>query len=101
MWQSLAEAGGIRYWYFPCLAFVWLLLWGIQRGTRTLKTVAAMLLCIMCFGIIRDWRISPFDDMHWAETAQHVEALPPGTVVILPENPQGWDIRLVKRPEKQ
>lgn len=101
MWQLLAGAGGIRYWYFPSLVFVWLLLWGFQNETRPLKTVSAVLLCIMCFGIVRDWRIPPFTDMHWAENAQRVESLPAGTAIVFPENPQGWDIRLVKRREKR
>jgi hypothetical protein len=51
----------------------------------------------MCFGIIRDWRIPAFKDLNWTEDAKRFEAAPPGTVAIFPENPEGWDIRLVKR----
>jgi hypothetical protein len=97
MWQMLAGAGGIRYWYFPSIVFAWLLLWGFQSRTTALKTASAVLLCIMCFGIIRDWRIPAFKDLNWTEDAKRFEAAPPGTVAIFPENPEGWDIRLVKR----
>lgn len=97
MWQLLAEAGGIRYWYFPSLVFAWLLLWGFQSRAAALKTVSAVLLCVMCFGVIRDWRIAPFKDLNWAQDAKRFEAAPPGTAMTFPENPEGWDIRLVKR----
>jgi hypothetical protein len=96
MWELLAGAIGIRYWYFPTLAFAWLLLWGFQSRAVALKTVSAVLLCVMCFGIIRDWRIPPFKDLHFAEYARNFEAAPPGTAVVFPENPEGWNMRLVK-----
>jgi hypothetical protein len=96
-WQMLAGASGIRYWFFPTLVFAWLLLRGFQSRTTALKTASAVLLCIMCFGIIRDWRIPAFKDLNWTEDAKRFEAAPPGTVAIFPENPEGWDIRLVKR----
>ena len=98
MWQMLAGAGGIRYWYFPSIVFAWLLLWGFQSRTTALKTASAVLLCIMCFGIIRDWRIPTFKDLNWTEDAKRFEAAPPGTVVTIPENPNGWNMRLVKHP---
>jgi len=96
MWQLLAVAGGIRYWYFPSLAFAWLLLWGFQSRAGALKMVSAVLLGILCFGIIRDWRIPPMKDLGFTEAAKRFEAAPPGTVAVFPENPEGWNMRLVK-----
>jgi hypothetical protein len=96
MWQMLAGAGGIRYWYFPTIVFLWLLLWGFSSGPGTLKKVSAVLLCITCFGLIRDWRIAPMKDMHWAENARRFEAAPAGTTMVFPENPAGWTISLTK-----
>jgi hypothetical protein len=96
MWQLLAGAGGIRYWYFPTIAFAWLLLWGFHSRVVALKTVSAVLLCVMCFGIIRDWRIQPMTDLHWTEDVKRFEAAPPGTVFTFPENPEGWNLTLVK-----
>lgn len=95
-WELLAEGGGSRYWFFPTLAFAWSLLWGFQSRTGSLKTVSAVLLCLMCFGIIRDWRHPAFKDMHFADYAARFEAAPAGTAVTIPENPAGWTIRLVK-----
>lgn len=95
-WELLAGASGIRYWFFPSLAFAWSLLWGFQSRVTALKTVSAVLMCIMCFGVIRDWRVRPVEDLHWAEDAKRFEHVPPGTTVTFPENPRGWDLRLVK-----
>jgi hypothetical protein len=100
-WELLTQAGGIRYWFFPTLAFAWSLLFLFRSQRSLLKMVAAPMLLLMCFGIVRDWRIPSFTDMHWAENAQRVESLPAGTAIVFPENPQGWDIRLVKRREKR
>jgi hypothetical protein len=99
-WELLAGALGLRYWFFPSLAFAWTLLWGFQSRAAAVKTVSTILLCIMCFGIIRDWRIPPFKDLHFAKDAKSFEAAPPGTAFIFPENPQGWNMRLVKHPPR-
>jgi hypothetical protein len=100
MWQLLAGASGIRYWYFPSLAFAWLLLWGFQSGIPALKAASATLLCVMCFGLIRDWRIPPVPDLHWTEEAKSFEAAPAGTIYVFPENPPGWNMTLIKRASK-
>lgn len=100
MWQQLAAAGGIRYWYLPTLAFAWLLLYGIRSGSEILKAVSAVLLVIMCFGIVHDWMIPPVKDLHWAEEAKRFEAAPAGTVMIFPENPPGWTVELVKHASR-
>jgi hypothetical protein len=81
-WELLTSAGGIRYWFFPTLAFAWSLLWCFYSRIRLLKIVSVPL----------------FKDMHFADYAGRVEAAPAGTVVIIPENPAGWTVRLVKRP---
>jgi hypothetical protein len=98
MWQLLAGASGIRYWYFPMLAFAWSLLWCFQSRVVTLKIVSAVLLCLMCFGIVRDWRYPALEDLQFTQRAVGFEAAPSGTVVIFPQNPQGWNMRLVKHP---
>jgi hypothetical protein len=97
-WEVLAGAFGIRYWFFPTLAFAWSLLWCIRSRIAVLRIVAAVLCCIMCVGIVRDWRIPPLNDLHFAEYAQRFEAAPPGTAVTIPINPPGWEMRLVKHP---
>ena len=98
MWNLLAGAVGIRYWYFPTLAFAWSILWCFHRGKVILKPASAILLCIMYFGIIRDWSHPAYQDMHFAKYARQVEAAAAGTVITIPENQPGWNLQLVKRP---
>jgi hypothetical protein len=96
-WESLASASGAHYWFFPSLAFAWSLLWCLYSRVKTLKVISYVLLIFMCFGIVRAWVRPPFIDLHFARDAQRFETASPGTAVVFPENPQGWDIRLVKR----
>ncbi len=96
-WENLASGPGIRYWFFPTLAFAWSILWCLQSRNRALKIVSAILLCIMCFGIIRDWQYPAFPEMHFAYYAKQFESAPVGTAVTIPENPEGWTLRLIKR----
>lgn len=98
VWNMLAGAEGTRYWYFPTLAFAWSILWCFRNGTVMLKSVSAVLLCLMCFGILRDWVHPAYQEMHFAEFAKRVEAAPAGTVITIPENQPGWNFQLVKRP---
>jgi hypothetical protein len=52
----------------------------------------------MTFGIALDWRNSAFKDFHFEEYAKRLEAAPVGTALTIPENPEGWNMRLVKHP---
>jgi hypothetical protein len=97
-WELLTSGGGIRYWFFPTLAFAWSLLWCFHSRIRLLRIVSAPLILLMCVGIVRDWRHPAFKDMHFDEYAARFEVAPAGTVVTIPENPAGWTVRLVKRP---
>jgi hypothetical protein len=97
-WEILGRAGGARYWFLPTLACAWLLLWCVQSRSAVLKAVSATLLCIMCFGFVRDWRFQAFRDMHFAEYASRLESAPAGTEVIIPQSTEGWYMTLVKRP---
>jgi hypothetical protein len=96
IWQLLARADGIRYWYFPCLTFAWLLLWGFRSGGDALRAILIPLLGVMCFAIALDWRIPAMSDLHFAEAARRFEAAPAGTKMTFPENPPGWEMQLVK-----
>ena len=57
-WQLLAEASGIRYWFFPTLACVWSVLWASRSRIEVLQAVSIVLLCVMCFGIVRKLEVS-------------------------------------------
>jgi hypothetical protein len=99
-WVHLAFAQGVRYWFFPSLAFAWSLLWGAQCRSVALKTASVFLVFAMSFGIVRDWRVPALENMHLEEEAERFAVVPPGTTVILPENPQGWNIKLIKHQSR-
>jgi hypothetical protein len=95
-WKLLSTSQGVRYWLFPMLACAWSMLWAARSRIKGLHVTAVVLLCVMCFGVVRDWQQPALKDFHFAEAAWSFEPAPPGTVVVLPENPPGWNIRLVK-----
>jgi hypothetical protein len=99
LWQEMAGTGGIHYWFFPTLAFAWSILWCIRSRMIVPKTVSIALLCVMCIGILRDWRHPAFQDMQFAEKVSLLQAAPAGTAITIPLNPPGWEMRLVKHPE--
>jgi len=96
-WELLANVGGIRYWFFPTLAFAWCLLWCARRRAGAMAAASVLLLCAMSFGVVRDWHHPALKDLHYREFTESFSTAPAGTVVVVPENPQGWNIRLVKR----
>jgi hypothetical protein len=96
-WQVLVEAGGARYWFFPTLAFVWALAACTRSRMRLVKTSSVLLLVLTIVGIVRDWRIPAFKDLHFAEQVERFEQASPGTTVVIPENPEGWTLSLIKR----
>jgi hypothetical protein len=98
VWSLFAASGGIRYWFFPTLAFAWSIVWCFAKRKGDLRTVAAGLLCLMCIGVLRDWRHPAFKDVQFAEYAKSFRAAPAGSTVSIPENPDGWTARLTKRP---
>ena len=95
-WLELLYGAGVRYWFFPDLALAWLILYCTQSRRQVLQAVSVLLLCILCFGIAIRWEIPAFRDAHFAEYAKSFEAAPPGTVMVIPINPEGWKMRLVK-----
>jgi len=95
-WQQLAAASGVRYWFFPSLAFLWSLLLCAKSRASIGKIVPACLLLLLCFGIAFRWRRPAFQNLNFSEAAQRFEAVPEGTVAIFPENPSGWNMKLVK-----
>jgi hypothetical protein len=95
-WQLLAEANGIRYWFLPALAFLWLLWDAFNGSSKILKSISVPLLYLFCVCAVLQWRQPPFPDLHFAEEAARFEAAPIGTTILIPENPDGRTMRLVK-----
>ncbi len=97
VWVILAESPGLRYWFFPTLACVWSILWAAHSRIKCLQAVSVILLCAMCFGVVRCWKQRALAELHYSEYMEAFENAPIGTVAVIPENPQGWSLRLVKR----
>jgi hypothetical protein len=98
-WEGLAGSPAIHYWFLPTLAFSWGLVglaWGPKR-TELSQAISVLVLPLMLFGFIRDWRHPGYEDLRFAEHVERFTASKPGEAVLIPENPRGWDLRLVKR----
>jgi hypothetical protein len=98
VWMSLAQTPETRYWFFPTLAFAWTLLWAVQQRKVALRWISAALLCVMCFGVVRDWQRPPFGETAFEQSARSFEEAAPGTIVTIPLNPKGWSMQLEKHP---
>lgn len=98
VWGVLAATPGIRYWFFPGLAFAWTLISCYRSRNAPLRYTAAALLLMMCIGIIRDWRLSPFPEEHLPQYVRLFESAPAGATVTIPLYPEGWTMKLVKHP---
>ncbi len=98
-WQTLQlPRAGMRYWFLPMLAFVTTLVFALgAKCPRPVRLLAGLCLLLMGFGIVKDWRYPAFQDMHFGAYAEQFEAARPGTEVVIPINPPGWSMRLVKR----
>lgn len=96
-WQVLRDASGIRYWFFPMIAFVWALAWCATLSSNSLFRFAGVAgLLMTSAGIATDWRYPAYTDHHFATYAAQFGAAPPGTMINVPIFPDGWTMRLVK-----
>lgn len=97
-WEASAWPGICgRYWFIPMIAFVTVLLWMTGKScSRILRVFASLALVVMVVGIILDWRHHPFFDFQFREHARQFETAPKGAEVIIPINPPGWSMRLIK-----
>ena len=98
-WDGLAWSPGIRYWFLPMLAFTWTVAWYLlgEPRRRFRRIIGVALMAVMLIGVVRDWRIPPRKDFHFAAYAEAFNASPRGTVATIPINPPGWTMQLVKR----
>ena len=99
-WEQLLAPGlGVRYEYFPMLAFLVSIVW-LMCGTRhtSLRSFGvAAVLATFVIGIPFDWTYPAYKDLHYQTYVQRFEALPPGAQETIPINPGGsWHITLVK-----
>lgn len=97
-WQILSLSPGIRYWFFPTLAFAWALVWcATSPLVKPIQLVSGMALLTMAFGIVIDWRYPAYTDFHFAEYARRFSVADIGTHIRIPVYPDGWTMELVKK----
>jgi hypothetical protein len=100
MWPFMARLSGIRYWFFPTLAFAWVPVWyalGDSRAPKRRAFGVALLFVTATMGVIRDWRHPAYADTHFAAAAAAFDSAPRRTVVLFQQNPPGWTFLLIKR----
>jgi hypothetical protein len=99
-WELLCIPGcGNRYYFLPMLAFLASLLWMACRRASHLaiRCFAIALLLLLPIGIYRDWKYSPFTDLHFQQYAAQFEQAHAGTKMAIPINPGGaWILELTK-----
>ena len=97
-WQVMSGAPGLRYWFFPMLAFVWATIWcAFAASVKQLRIACGALLVLMIYGAAKDWIYPAYPATTFPVLARQFEALPAGQAMIFPLYPNGWSMQLVKR----
>ena len=97
-WPALLASGGVRYWFFPMLAFLASVVWMLHGRNPTMVRASAMvLLLVLVYGIVQDWGHPRPVDFHFSEYVRKFSELPPGSTLFIPINPAGWAMQLMKR----
>ena len=96
-WHTLASAGGIRYWFFPILAFLMGLVCMVEAPNHFVRSVARILLTISLVGVVQDWGHPRFTDQHFQEYVQAFSQVSVSTPFAIPLNPEGWSMKLIKK----
>jgi hypothetical protein len=96
-WPELLASGGVRYWFFPMLAFMASVVWMLHRRNPPLVRAASLaLLLVMVYGIVQDWGHPRPVDFRFSDYVQRLSELPPGSTLFIPINPAGWTMQLTK-----
>jgi hypothetical protein len=95
-WEILAKTPGAHYWFFPSLAFGWSIAWCLRGRNQVVQIVAACMAFLMIVGVIRDFKCPAFQDDRFADYAHRLDEAPKNTVVVIPQNPPGWKVKLIK-----
>ena len=98
-WEALAlpDVGG-RYWLAATLGLVASLCWlGLCARPPLARAAAMAVLALLAIGVPLSFRYEPFVDLQFATYAAEIEKAAPATWVVIPINPPGWSMTLVKR----
>jgi hypothetical protein len=99
-WPFLAHPGvGDRYFVIPMLAFLASAVWIIcKSGLVALRIAAGLVIAAtILVGIPGDWRYARYTNFHPDYYARVLQDVAPGSRVVIPINPPGWNMELVKK----
>ena len=98
-WEVLANAMGIRYWFFPSLMFLWCAAWCASAGPSRLARVAGLgVLLLMTIGVVRKWTYPPWPNSQFSAEVEHFKSLKTGEHMIFSVyDPGGRTMELIKR----
>jgi hypothetical protein len=98
LWHALLPLVGQRYMFFPSLPLLFAILWcaGYARS-RAVRATGVALTLVLCIGICADWRLPAMPTIDLNQQAATLRAARPGEQVVLPIDPPGWDMTLIKR----
>ena len=97
-WRVLADAPGLRYWFFPMLAFVWAAIWCVaQSRVQWPRFIAGLALVCMLPGIAKDWKYPAFNSHNFPDFVRRFQSMPVGRAMVFPLYPDGWTMQLVKK----
>lgn len=98
LWTLLLSTASLRYWFFPGLAFLFAILWCARFArSRIVRGTAFVLIAVLCTGIVQDWRLPPLINLNFPAYAAAFDSAQPGTRVVIPLNPKGWQMGLIKK----
>jgi hypothetical protein len=87
-------AAGDRYFYMPKLFMLWVFIFELASPALWRRSIAITFLCISFFVSTRNYRTSPWHDLHWSSYSYDIRA---GREVVVPINPPGWQIHFKAR----
>jgi hypothetical protein len=96
-WEILTKTPGAHYWFLPSLAFGWSILYCFRSRNQLAQIAAGCLAFFMVIGVVRDYRVPAFTDLRFPEYAAYLHETPKGAIIVIPQNPNGWQMKLVKR----
>lgn len=95
-WEALCSAPGAHYWFFPCLAFLWSLVFCANSGSKSLRLAGTGLLMLGIVGLIQGFEYPLASDRGFPSYAQTFQTAAKGTEVSIPLAPAGWHAVLIK-----
>jgi hypothetical protein len=98
-WEVLANAAGIRYWFFPSLMFLWSAVWCASRApVKVLRYAGTAVLLLSTVGVLRKWTYPPWPENHFSADVERFNNLKPGEHMVFPVyDPGDRTMELIKR----